>query len=86
MIRVDLETETGLGRLRQATEYVTRGFYGSPALLADQMAVGPSSQVVGGRAVRQVGVQHDSQSFEFVKIAVDGREVDVGSLGVDLGG
>jgi hypothetical protein len=86
MIRVDLEAESGLGLFGQVTEHVAGSFYGGPALLADQMAVGPSGQVVGGRAVRQVGVQHDSQPLEFVEVAVDGREVDIRSLGLDLGG
>jgi hypothetical protein len=51
-----------------------------------KMAVGLGGQVVGGRAVAQMGVDDHAEAFELVEVPVDGREVDVGGRGLDLGG
>ncbi len=60
MVRVDGETELGFHRLRQAPEELVRGLQGRPARLADEVAVGQGSQLVGGGAVPKVGVDDDA--------------------------
>ena len=50
------------------------------------MAVHGRGQVVGGGAVPEVGVHDDPEALKLLEVPVDGREVDVGGLGLHLGG
>ena len=43
----------------------------------------PGGQVVGGRPVTEVGVDHHSQLLELVEVPVDGRQRHVGGPGLD---
>ena len=56
------------------------------ALFADQVAVGGFGEVVGGRAVAEVGTVHDLEPFQFLKVAVDRGHVHVRGIGTNLGG
>ena len=62
----------------QAPEELVRGLQGRPARLADEVAVGQGSQLVGGGAVPKVGVDDDAELLEVLQVAVDGRDVDLG--------
>ena len=84
---IDAEAVVDVSAARaRVAEEILGGLEHRPAGLADQMAVGLGGQVVGGRAVAQVGVDDDPEPLELVEVAVDGREVDVGGRGLDLGG
>ena len=85
VIGMDLETVSGLRGLGQFREYFAWGFDGGTAVLAYQVAVGEGCQVVGGGAVGQMSVHYHAYSFELVEIAVDGGQVDIGRIGLDLG-
>ena len=63
----------------QLLEQVCRRLQCSSTVLADEMAMRVGGQVIGSRAVAEVRVHHDTESFELFEVAVDRRGVDVGS-------
>ena len=56
-----------------------------PALLADEVPVRRSREVVRRGPVAKVRVDDHAQSLELVEVAIDGRKVDVGRLLLHLG-
>ena len=48
------------------------------AVFAHEVAMGAGGQVVGGGTVPEVGMDDDPEPFEFLEIAVDGRQMHVG--------
>ena len=72
------EAEPGLGRPGQTPEELVGGLDHRPAGLADEVGVGERGELVGGRAVPEVGVDDHAEVLEVLEVAVDGREVDVG--------
>ena len=86
VVGVDLEAVSRLCRSGQAVEDLRGYFDADTALFADEVTVGAGGEVVGGRAVGEMGVDDDAQLFELIEVAVNGGEVGVGGLGLDLGG
>ena len=56
MVRVDREPELCLGRAGQALEQLVRSLHSGTAVVADEVGVGRGRQLIGGRAMAQVGV------------------------------
>jgi hypothetical protein len=81
-----LEAESGLSGSGQCGEDLCWGRRDAAAFLAHEVTVSQSGQMVGAWTVSQVGVQHDSESFKLVEVAIHSRHVDAGPLGVNLRG
>jgi hypothetical protein len=84
--RVDRESVVRKSSRSQGSKDLLRRFHRRSAPLAYEVAVSLRSEVVGGRAMAEVRVDHNSESLEFVKIAVDRRQMDVRRDGLNLGG
>lgn len=56
------------------------------ALFANEVAVNRTGQVVGGGAMTEMRVDHQAELFEVLEVAIDRRQMDIGRLGVHLGG
>jgi hypothetical protein len=82
VVGVDGEAVVRLGVSGEAAEHGVGDVDRRPTLLADEVPVGRRGQVIGGRPVADVGVDHDAQALELVEVAVDGRGVHVGQLGL----
>ena len=74
----DLEPELGQGSAGQLVEQFVRHGQRRAAVLADQVSVALSGQVVGGWAVPEVDVLDHAEPLELVEVAVDGGPVDLG--------
>ena len=74
-----------LGPVGEADEQLVGCLDRAAAVLAHEMAMGAGGQVVGGRAVPEVGMDDDPEPFELLEVPVDGGEVDVGSSRLDDG-
>ena len=78
MVRAKLEAEAPLGTLGHRLEQVVRSLDRRAAHLADEVAVGLGRQVVGRRAVPEVGVDDDAEALELLEVAIHRGGVDVG--------
>jgi len=85
VVRIDVEVELRLRRPRQAQEDLVGRLDHGAALFADEMAVSTRSEMVRGGAVAEMGMDDDAQPLQVVEVAVDRRDVDIGSDGLDLG-
>ncbi len=74
----DPEPELGQGGAGQLVEQSVRHGQCRAAVLADQVSVALSGQVVTGWAVPKVDVLDDAEPLELVEVAVDGGPVDLG--------
>jgi hypothetical protein len=74
------------GRSRQCAEEVLWRFEHCFTRLTDQMAVSVRGEMVGRRTMTEVRVKDDAESFEVLKIAVNGRKMDIGRGLLNLGG
>jgi hypothetical protein len=83
---VDGEPESDPSVLGQAVEQLFGYLNELPALLAHEVTVHGCGQVIRGGAMPEVGVDHDTQALQLIEVAIDGREMDVRSLGLHLGG
>ena len=83
--RIDREAEMTPCSRGQAVEVVLGGLDHRPARFAHEMPVRLRGQVIEGRSVPEVSMDDDSEPLELVEVPVDGRQVDVGSAGLDLG-
>ena len=79
------KSKRDLRRSRQAFEDLVGCLDHGAALFADEVAMGPGGQVVGGRAVPEMGVDDDPEALEVVEVSIDRRDVDLGRLRLDLG-
>ena len=86
MVGVDREPVLREGGRCERREELITDFEHRPAPFADKMAVRRGGEVVGRRAVPEVHVGDNAEAFEFLEVAVDGRDMDVGSLNLNLGG
>ena len=84
MVWVDGEPELGPSFPGQVVEERVGDLNQLAALLADEMPVHRRRQVVGRRPVPEMGMDVEAQPLELIEVAVDGGDVDVGSLGLDL--
>ena len=82
---IDPEAVVTLGGAGQGPEEILGSLEHGPARLADEMAVRLRRQMVRGRAVPEMGMDDDPEPLQFVQVAVDGRQVDVGSGSLDRG-
>ena len=85
MVRVYVEVEPCGGEARKSSKDLVRSLDHGPALLTDEVSVRPCGQMVGGGTVSEMGVDDDAQALQIVEIPVDGRHVDLGRDGLDLG-
>ena len=86
MVWIDREPEPGLGVLGQAAEQGVGRLDHLPALLADEVPMRGTGQMVRRRAMSQVRVNDNTQSLQLVEVSIDGGQVDVGSLFLHLCG
>jgi hypothetical protein len=84
--RVDRESVVRKGSRSQGSKDLLRRFHCRSAPLAYKVAVSLGREVVGGRAMAKVRVDHNPESLEFVQVAVDRRQMDVRRDGLNLGG
>ena len=77
MIRAQLEAEPALRALRHRLEEILGRLDGRAADLADEMAVCLGGEVIGGRAVPEVGVDHHAEALELLEVPVDGGGVHI---------
>lgn len=80
MVRIDLEAVPRPGASGQALEQLVWRLEDIAALLADEMAVSTSREVIGRRAMAKVGMDDDTHPLQIFQIAIDRREMDVGRL------
>ena len=80
---VDVEVEARTAACGQAAEDLVGRLDHGAALLAHEVAVGAGRQVVGGRAVPEMGVDHHTQPLEIVEVPVDRGDVHLGRHGLD---
>ncbi len=81
VVGVDVKAEASPGGSRQTLKHLVRYLYHGSATLAHQMAMGESSQVIGGRPMTEMGMDHNAESFQLVEVAVDGGQIDVRAPG-----
>ena len=79
VVRVDREPVLLAGLAGKLVKQLVRDLCHRPALFAYEVTVGNRGQVVGRGTVADVGPVNDTQLYEFLKIAVDGADVDVGA-------
>jgi glutamate-1-semialdehyde 2,1-aminomutase len=84
--RVDGEPEAITGTFGEGSEDVLGRFDHGATGLAHEVPVGLRREVVGGGAVTEVGVHDDSETFQLIEVAVDGREVHIWCQELHLGG
>ena len=84
MVRVDIEAEARPGRPGQTLEHIFGHLDHGPALFADQMPVSERSQMIGGRTMAEVRVDHHPEALELIEITINRRQVDVRRPAMDL--
>lgn len=84
MARIDCEPEVGDSSASKVREEALIDLDVGVALLADQVPMCCASQVIGRRAVPEMGVHDHAESFELLKVAVDGRDRHVRCVSLDL--
>ena len=86
MMRIDGEPEAGPCLLREPVEERVGNLDQLPAVLAHEVTVHRGGQVICRWAMPEMGVHDDTEALQLVEVAVDGREVDVGGLGLHFAG
>ena len=56
-----------------------------PAGLADEVPVALGGEVVGRRAMAEMGMDDDTEPLELLEVAIDGRQVHIGRESLHLG-
>lgn len=84
--RIDREAEVTPSSRRETLEVILGGLDHRPARLADKMPVSLRGQVIEGRPVPEVRMDDHTEPLEFVEVPVNGRQVDVRSVGLYLSG
>jgi len=84
VVWVDGEPELRASFPGQAVEEAVGDLYQLAALLADEVPVHRRRQVIRRRTVSEVGMDDETEPLELIEVAIDGRDVDVGSLALDL--
>lgn len=84
MARIDLESVVTLGRFAQLVEELLGRLEHRAALLADEVAVTLAREVIGRRAVAEMGMDDHAKSLELLEVSIDRREMHVWRFGLHL--
>ena len=83
MIGIDHESELFFCCPGEPPQQLTWCLDHRPALLADEMRMSHRRKVVGRRTMSEMRVHDNAEALKLLEIAIDRRQVDVGSAGLN---